>query len=132
MRTCKHEGEILATRFTEADFQAFVAEVRRCVELLGLKEWRVDFDFCAVADESYATCGWNVESRSSLFRLTARPFPVVRNKTTREMALESARHEACELLLSELNDMAKEVMSETMVNAAVHTVVRRLEKVLRT
>jgi len=108
---------------TNKQFVQFKKECNRWIKFWGLTEWSVVFFHEKINDDCYADCTWNVEGRVASIRL---------NKEIDGMVLfdpkKTAFHEVCELLLCELDGLARDrFISKSHISIAFHAVIRRLE-----
>lgn len=109
---------------THKDFQRFKAEFILWQKRLGLTDWRVCFEHGKVKD-AYAEIFANAEGRISTV--------VFADQCEGEGLLgydpkATGRHEALELLLSKLKDIARaRDFLEADLDETVHAVIRRLE-----
>ena len=113
-------------KFTKKDFALFKKECERCVEILGLKQWRVDIFFEPTDDITlYATATCDYVNKIVALRLNSE------NSDGSECDVrETAKHEILEILLHRLGNMAEYGYPEIMVDAERHAVIRILEKIL--
>jgi len=109
---------------TKKDFEAFKAAFSYYQDLFGLKDWRVCFEH-GDAHQAYAEIFANCEGRIAT---------VVFADKCDECGLvgydpvNTGRHEALELLIAPLKDLArKRTFSEDDLDASSHAVIRRLE-----
>ena len=104
---------------TRKDFEAFKAEFLRWQKLLGLMDWRVRFHHEPLDKDTAACITPDIESRiTGVYLGFVCDHPVE----------EAARHEALELLVSDLADVAKQryVRPDDVVENR-HAIIRRLE-----
>ena len=114
-------------QLTENDFALFKAEAQKWIDLFGLKDWDVTFDFSHLENSS-AECFVNWHAKCAL--ITLGQFP--RGEVTQDDVRRSAFHEVCELLLSDmeftaLNEEIPHSERKLMTEVARHAVIRRLE-----
>lgn len=111
----------------DQDFQIFKDEAQYWIDQFGLLDWRIGFAFEKID-------GFYAESRTYWYGRTA---TLVLNKwqdepIETEQIRKSAFHEVCEVLLTEMRNIAlnKSIASEEhedMFIGAAHGVIRRLE-----
>lgn len=114
-------------QLTEVDFAVFKAEAKKWIDTFGLKDWGVTFDFSPL-ENSYAECFVNWHSKAAI--ITLGQFP--RRDITQEDIKRAAFHEACELLLSDMEFTALDEdvphgERKVLTEVARHAVIRRLE-----
>lgn len=114
-------------QLTDLDFSVFKAEAKKWIEVFGLKDWAVTFDF-APLENSIAECLVNWSAKAAL--VTLGKFP--RGEGTQEDIKRAAFHEVCELLLTDmeytaLNEEIPHDERKLMTEIARHAVIRRLE-----
>lgn len=113
---------------TKKQFKLFCDEFKRQVKRMGLMEWRLDFFHERCADDNNF-CEIDTMYRA---RMVAVFFASdLRRPVTDKFILESAKHEAIELLVDDAFTIAQSPF-KTVGEAVVtrHTLVRRLEKLL--
>lgn len=109
---------------TRKQFEAFKAEVLRWQKRLGLTDWRVCFDH-GQAKGAYGELFANREGRISTV--------VFANRCDGDGLIgfdpvNTGRHEALELLLAPMKDIARSRdFRESDLDEAAHAVIRRLE-----
>jgi hypothetical protein len=111
---------------TRKDFEAFKAEFLRWQKRLGLLDWRTCFAHDDVQG-AYAEIVANKEGRVSTVFFTTK----VDDKNGAKIGynpVAAGRHEALELLLAEMKQIARaRNFTEDGLDAASHAVIRRLE-----
>lgn len=110
----------------KADFKLFKNEVEEWIKAFGLNDWEIEFAHedleCARAQ-----CNWCIEHKIAQMTLSTDWTGAEYNP--RQICL-AAFHETVELLLAELADMANKIVSEDEVNARVHSLIHRLQRVV--
>jgi hypothetical protein len=109
-------------RTTKKDFEAFKAEFIRWQDLLGLKDWRVRFHHERLENGVAACVCPDCESR-----LVGVFYGFICDHAPEE----AARHEALELLMSDMEEVARAryIRPDDVVEAR-HAVIRRLENLI--
>lgn len=110
---------------TKRQFKLFCDEFNRHCERFGLQEWRLDF--------FHEDCGDNFSEVA--VKYADRVARVSLNTQTTHVSdgwiLETALHEAVELLVMDLYALANDrFVNGGEIDAARHTLVRRLERLL--
>ena len=108
---------------TAEDFEYFKAECRRWLDFFGIKNYRVFYSHEPVED-GFAECAWSTPGRVVKMKLNPEwaEAPVDNPSLSR-----TAFHEICELLLSELTEMAQQWVCNAEVNRTSHQIIRTLE-----
>jgi hypothetical protein len=107
----------------EKDYKIFQAEFRRWVELLGLGDWALEFEW-------KHTEGTEALVEATLCQRLATVVLAKEVQDGRDVK-ELAKHEAMELLLMPLRVLAMERFSTCpQIDEAVHAVIQRLSRVL--
>jgi hypothetical protein len=102
------------------------AEIKRWQERLGLKDWQIDWCIgdeysYPVKNECFASVHFALGGRNA--NICFSPFcPHWKS---------SLKHEILEILLADLQGMADPKYQEWQIEAVKHSIIRRLEKVLR-
>jgi hypothetical protein len=118
----------VGTALGKKHFEAFRAECEYWLNALGLKDYRVYYEFAEVPN-GLAGCQRDVEGR--VCTITLNPFQENCSKAQVDVR-RSAKHEVIHLLLAELAHLnGKRLVTEGQWDAAEHAVVRRLEKALQ-
>lgn len=114
-------------RTTKGDFAFYQHEVKYWTDYFGLISWELFFSH-QKDGKSLASVGWDRETGNAVFSLATSwgKLSPINEKTLSQ----SAFHEACELLLSELQNMGTYFVKASEVNRAIHEVVRRLENTI--
>lgn len=114
-------------KLTVKEFETFKDEFMYWVEKYGLKDWEYHFYFEAHEDDvdARAFIRRDVESRIALVSLDKQWIGL---KPIEYEIRRAAYHEANEMLLSKINDIARRrsIMSSD-IEEAVHEIIRRLE-----
>ena len=110
---------------TEAHFEEYKAEVNRLVELLGLKDWQIQFTHTSFAD-CYAWINFSHADRIVVFGLATG----IEERDVQAFNISKyARHEVLELLLADINTkLGNFGCKEKEISSLLHAVIRRLEK----
>ena len=89
---------------TKADFNAFKKEFLRCVDVMGLHEWRITFEFCPLK-EVFA----DIETQSADFIAHVRMTSDFGDASDAECfnPVQHGRHEAAHLMTSRLCYIAR-------------------------
>ena len=113
---------------TKRQFKLFCDEFKAQVERMGLMEWRLDLLHEEEAEGCFVSLSGSYENRVVAVRFnieTKRPL-------TDEFILETAKHEAIELLVDDAFTIAtSRYLTHDEIVSTRHTLVRRLEKLLR-
>lgn len=112
----------------ERDFQIFKDEAQYWIDQFGLLDWRIEFEFKKLDNDTYAQCDSQLLGRWAYLILNKWQTEQISEYQIRQ----SAFHEVCELLLQELRRTA---LNETipfdermiLTDAAAHSVIRRME-----
>jgi hypothetical protein len=112
---------------TKRQFRMFCEEFTRLCERLGLMEWRLDFRHEDTGDNRAQITFAYIDrvARVSLNVEMGEPY-------SDETIIEDALHEALELLTADVYALMRaRWVSGDEIEAARHTLIRRLEKVLK-
>lgn len=116
---------------TKRHFKLFRDEVERRVEQFGLKEWRLDFVHINCGD-AYAAINAGGVNKVVTLCLNTDWGDGAANPLTDKAIIQRAKHETCELLVSDLVQMARaRYVQEDEVDTTKETLVRRLEKLIK-
>jgi len=113
--------------FTEEDFKIFVNYIRHFTEKLNLTDWNIEFEHSQIGDGVSATCWYDTQSRSCLFKLT-RSTEGDYNLNTNVAKI--ALHEVLHLLLGNLLHIAAVTQDDTkgLTLSEEHAVINKLLK----
>ena len=112
---------------TENHLAIFQREVEKWIDIFGLLEWEVIFKRDDLGPHR-AALSPNVEGRSAVFILCDK-WNDVNAKLNKAQLQFLARHEVCELLLSDLHWMATcRYVQPEEINSARHTIIGRWMK----
>lgn len=114
-----------STKTSKADFEIFKRECQRCVDMLGLKNWDIDYEHSKCEDGNAAECCTSYIGQQAVLRLGLERLSL---PCTAQSIKETARHEVLELLLSSfgaLNNSRFDV-SEGEVDHVRHEIIQRL------
>ena len=114
------------TKLSKKNFEFFEEEGRRWLKFFGIYQWDCRF-FFEKNDEALARVEWNTSEGIAVFYL-AKSWG--KDKVCKKTISQSAFHEVCELLLNELNDMARGSARDVHVEEAIHRVIRGLENTI--
>jgi hypothetical protein len=115
-------------RLSQKHFKLFRSECEKQLERLGLKGWKVYYQFKKL-DNSFGRADWSYSGRVATISL-ATNFPKPYENLEQQIK-ETALHECLEILLSPISDMAgsRDYHGDSFTKE-IHTVIRTLEKVL--
>ena len=115
-------------RLTQKHFQLFKTECEKQLERLGLKSWKVYYEFKSLKD-AFANTQWKYSGRVATITL-AIDFPKPFNNLEAQIK-QTALHECLEVLLASVSSMAGDRHYEQIdFDKEIHTVIRTLEKLL--
>lgn len=113
---------------TQSHFKLFRAECEKQLERLGLKGWKVYYQFKKL-DDGFAQAQWHYAGRVATITL-ATEFPKPYDDLEKQIK-ETALHEVLEILLCPLNSLAAaRVWDREEFDKEAHCVIRTLEKIL--
>ncbi len=112
---------------TRRQFKLFCDEFKAQVERMGLMEWRLDLQHEKITQRNVAELNATYQDRAvGVFFNTETECPL-----TDKFILETAKHEAIELLIDDSFTIAQaRFLTIDEVISTRHTLVRRLEKLL--
>ena len=114
-------------KLTQEHFILFRSECKRQLDRLGLKSWKVYYQFKKL-DNCFGRCQWDFSGRVATITL-AMEFPKPFDNLEQQIK-ETALHECLELLLSPLTDLAiTRGFSRDEFDKEMHSIIRTLEKV---
>ncbi len=114
---------------TKKDFVLFKQEVRKWIDILGLKSWDLDIVHKNNGDMPSAVgwCRFNLIGRCATIGLAEKWELEITDKSIRKTAF----HEVSELLTARLNVVASErCITQAEIEESVHELIRTLENVL--
>jgi len=115
-------------KLSQEHFTLFKAECEKQLERMGLKSWRVFYQFKKLKD-SFGNAQWNYSGRVATITL-ARDFPEPYDNLE-EQIKQTALHECLEILLAPMSDIAgSRGYSPVDCDKEIHSVIRTLEKLL--
>ena len=115
---------------TGEQFKLFKRECEKWIKFWGMNEWKVYYDHNAnnVQDKERGWC-WAASTDKVATLALTKDWGV--DTPTSEDIKYTAFHEVCELLLTDLDTLAKHRYScEDEINEARHSIIRRLENVI--
>ena len=120
----------MAYKTTQKHFDLFVKEAKGFIDLFGLKDWRIEFEF-GVDNEGYARaqCVHSYDDGQWAVLRLAKKWDIVPTST---QIRENAFHEVCHVLLTDslnirLYDDLSPSQTQKALDRAHHAVIRRLE-----
>ena len=115
-------------KLSQEHFDLFKTECEKQLERLGLKSWKVYYQFKPLKD-SFGNAQWSYAGRVATITLATdfpKPFDNLENQIK-----ETALHECLEILLAPLTDLAVDRnLCRLEFDKEIHTVIRTLEKIL--
>lgn len=115
-------------KLTQKHFKLFRAECEKQLERLGLKGWKIYYQFKPLKD-SFGRSEWKYAGRVATITL-ATDFPKPFDNLE-EQIKQTALHECLEILLASVSSLAEDRTWDRFVfDAALHDVIRTLEKLL--
>ena len=116
-------------KLTSQHFDLFKAECEKQLDRLGLKSWKVYYQFKQLKD-SFGNAQWNYAGRVATITL-ANDFPKPFDNLESQIK-ETALHECLEILLAPISDIASSRgYSPVDCDKEIHSVIRTLEKLLK-
>jgi hypothetical protein len=114
-------------KVTKKQFKLFKECFCDMTEALGLKEYRVHFEFQPV-EGGYGSCSADVDGKIAIIELNT----VFKGwEATDDHVKQVAQHECLELLMWEMYELSRtRFTSNERIEAARHSVIRRLEKLI--
>ena len=113
---------------TKKDFKLFKKECTKWIDILGLKDWAIDYEHESIGLDILAqTCG-DTQNRHAFLQLDVAwdTYP-----STPALIKRSAFHEVCELFLMDIRmGLLSRTITEIQVDTMIHQVIRTLENVL--
>ena len=113
---------------TKKDFEIFVKEALKWVEILGLKSWEWHFVFGKCSEDSRAE--YHVQGAARIVTVWLNDFWDDIVKKSNEEIKKTAFHEVTEVMMYDLRGLALRDSNYTRVDVATHKIVRTLENVL--
>jgi len=115
-------------RLTQEHFELFKTECEKQLDRLGLKSWRIFYEFKKLKD-SFGNAQWKYAGRVATITL-AIDFPKLFNNLE-EQIKQTALHECLEILLASISCMAGDRHYDQIeIDREIHSVIRVLEKLL--
>lgn len=115
-------------KLTSEHFELFKQECGKQLDRLGLKSWKVYYQFKPLKD-SFGNAQWSYAGRVATITLATdfpKPFDNLENQIK-----ETALHECLEILLATVSSLANErSFCQSEFDKEIHTVIRTLEKLL--
>lgn len=122
--------ELLDAEFEldESHFEIFKDEFQYWCEVYGLKGWEVTFWFTEVEDGSRAQCHTDQTGRV-IVAVLGKKWQAT--EPTEYEVRRSAFHEASELFLAKINDIARaRTITAPAIEEEIHNIIRTLENIL--
>ena len=116
-------------KLSQKHYQLFRAECEKNLEFLGLKGWKVYYQFKPLKD-SFGRAEWNYAGSVATITL-ANDFPQPYDNLEQQIK-ETALHECLEIFLSPLTNLAisRDFITEHF-DKEVHSIIRTLEKIIK-
>lgn len=114
---------------TKLQFAQFKDEFNRVVEVLGLKGWKIYFEYEDIRSiEGYASLSWDLEGMVATVTMTS----ILDDDHVADFnPTHVGRHEALHLLIASLVSLARwRFVTPDQIDVAQEAIVRRLEKLL--
>jgi len=109
-------------------FSLFKKECNKWIKILGLRNWKVYYQFRGL-DDSFGRTEWKYSgmvATISLAKIFPKPFD-----NLEQQIKETALHECLELLLASISSLAEDRTWDRLVfDKEIHCVIRTLEKLL--
>jgi hypothetical protein len=109
---------------TKADFKLFSNEVKKWIKIFGLNNWELYLKHGGTNE--VAACYYNLRGKVATIKL-GKIWDVPPERG--EVCL-TGFHEACELLLCPLSNMAEVATAKSLVESANHDIINTLQNVL--
>ena len=107
---------------TKSDFIFFEKCVRKWVKKLGLNQWEVNVNLGETEAEAMAQCYCNLSQQTAHITLSTE-FETDRKWDRKEIEA-AAVHEVLEMMFSKIRCFAAQGISETLVDAEIHTLIQ--------
>lgn len=115
-------------KLSQKHFKLFRIECEKQLELLGLKRWKIYYQFKKL-DDSFARSEWKYSGMVATISL-ATEFPKPFDNLE-EQIKQTALHECLEILLAPLTSLAQDRTWDNLIfDKEIHSVIRTLEKLL--
>ena len=115
-------------KLTSKHLKFFRAECEKQLERLGLKSWKVYYEFKKL-DDAFANTQWKYSGRVATISL-ADDFPKPFDSFEKQLK-ETALHECLEILLASISSLAGDRRYDQIeFDKEIHIIIRILEKVL--
>ncbi len=115
-------------KLTQKHFKFFRVECAKQLERLGLKSWKVYYEFKKLSD-CFGQAHWKYAGRVATITLSTdfpKPFD-----NLEEQLKETALHECLEILLASVSSLASDRTYDQLdFDKEIHAVIRTLEKLL--
>lgn len=115
---------------TKEDFEYFKSEVERWVKYFSLVQWNWRIGHGEREGKEVDALAWVIWSEESRIAAVHLSKKWKNDPITKEMLSQTAFHEVCEILLQELDGMARSDHREEKVTAATHKIIRQLENTI--
>jgi len=115
---------------TKKQFEIYRKECKKWIEIFGLKDWEISFDYEDI-DDSPASLTYHCVNRIAVFHFNPKQ---ARGDLNNNQVKRNAFHEVGELLLGRLRDMVGQRYGLNVddVSEEIHMIVERLQKVIKT
>ena len=111
----------------KSDFKFFQKCAESLIDILGIKQWDIDFVHQPANPGDAAWCSTNLEGMVAEIGLADEWSMPITEENLRRMA----RHEVFELFLAEMDDLARmRFLAEDRLNAARHRVIQTLLNIM--
>lgn len=115
-------------KLSKKHFKLFTQECERNLERLGLKSWKVYYEFKKL-DNAFGNANWDYSGRVATITLAVdfpKPFDNLKSQIK-----ETALHECLEIFLSPLTNLATDRTFDRLdFDKEVHSIIRTLEKLV--
>ena len=116
-------------RLSQKHYLLFRAECEKWIPVLGLKSWKVYYQFKKL-DDLFANVQWKYSGQVATVTL-ATDFPKPFDNLEQQIK-ESALHECLEIFLASICSLAEDRTWDRIVfDKEIHSVIRTLEKLLK-
>ena len=114
---------------TKKQFEIYKKECEKWIEIFGLKDWEIFFDYEDV-DGSPASLTFHCINRIAIFHFGPKQ---EKSGLNNQQIKRNAFHEVCELLLCRLRDMTEQRYGLTKgdIDEEIHIVIGRLQKAIK-
>ena len=113
---------------TKASYELFKKECRKWQDILGLKDWYIDFEHDLIIEGNEACAHMDINAKSATLILSTEWVGAVNDETIKMAGF----HEVCEVLLCQLHMLANERfnVSPEQIVESTHSVIQVLLSVL--